>query len=454
MNKLLTALVSLFLLASLSMAQVWTFDSDFADMKNPHGVVITPDGKIWAANYSKTDTMVVSAGDTLFTNPIYIYAADGTLETTLRVLNFGATKDTLVNTCRGISLDNDGNVLYTHYNEIWQINYSTHELMNKFLPSVSASMTEAGATTDGYFYAGHVGGNKPVYIFDDTFELFSFVTDTLPGLQRSILVSGDGNHIYFGKIYSGDNGVVHMKSIDDGGAESEGFEYVDTVGTVYEDGGLTHKMWAQCLDWDNNGLIWVGTYWDVDSISFTGWYALDPTQDYAVVDTLGHNFIDQWEGDQAAMAGSGSYLAPRGIAFSADGKTAYTADFDGGWIKKWTNDSPKGPGSSIIPLSDLVVTALEERGNPQIAVSFELKQNYPNPFNPSTTIPFTITSTKHVTLKVYDVNGRLVETLIDQQLAPRQYEFKFDGTNLASGTYFYQLNVDGQLVNKTMLLVK
>ncbi|HED11500.1 MAG TPA: T9SS type A sorting domain-containing protein [Caldithrix abyssi] len=453
MNKLLTALVSLFLLTSLSMAQVWTFDRDFADMQNPHGVVITPDGKIWTANYSKTDTMVVTEGDTLFTNPIYIYAADGTLETTLRVLNFGATKDTLSSTCRGISLDNDGNILYTHNDKILQINYQNHELMNKFIPSEASPLTEAAATDDGYFYVAHVLSGKPFYIFDDTFELFSFVTDTFKTLQRSVIVSPDGNDIYTGSIYSGYNGVRHIQSIDGSGAESEGFAIIDTFGTIYND-TLVHQMWAQCLDWDNNGLIWVGTYWDVDSISFTGWYALDPTQNYAVVDTLGHNFIDQWDGDQAAMAGTGTYLAPRGIAFSADGKTAYTADFDGGWIKTWKNDSPKGPGSSIIPLSDLVVTALEERGNPQIAVSFELKQNYPNPFNPSTTIPFTINATKHVTLKVYDVNGRLIETLIDQQLAPRQYEYKFDGTNLASGTYFYQLNVDGQLVNKTMLLVK
>ena len=95
-----------------------------------------------------------------------------------------------------------------------------------------------------------------------------------------------------------------------------------------------------------------------------------------------------------------------------------------------------------------------DRGRPQVAVSFELKQNYPNPFNPGTTIPFTIGATKHVTLKVYDVNGRLVQTLVDKQLAPNRYEYRFDGSNLASGTYYYQLNVDGQLVNKAMLLIK
>ena len=85
---------------------------------------------------------------------------------------------------------------------------------------------------------------------------------------------------------------------------------------------------------------------------------------------------------------------------------------------------------------------------------FELLQNYPNPFNPTTTIPFSVAATKHVTLKVYDVVGQLVATLIDERLAPSNYSYQFDGSNLASGTYIYSLNVDGQLVSKRMLLIK
>ena len=453
MKKLFLVTFIVMLTATLAFSQVWTFDSDFAQLKNPHGVVVTPDGKIWTANYSKTDTLVNAPGDTLFTNPIYIYNEDGTLAETLRILTFGSEQDTLVKTCRGISLDKDGNVLYTHYGEIWQINYQTHELMHKFNPE-NYSMTEAAATDDGYYYCGHVGGGKPVYILDDAFELFGYVTDTLQGLQRSIVCSADGNDIYIGKIYSGDNGVQHFQSTDGAGAESESFVAVDTFGTVVDAHGDVHRMWGQCLDWDHNGLLWVGTYWAVDSLAFTGWYGLDPTQDWAVVDTIGHLFIEPNAGWQGAPTGVGAYYAPRGITWNADGTVAYTADFDGGYIKKWTNPSPKKPGDAIIPLSELVVTAIENGGNRQVAVTFDLKQNYPNPFNPSTTIPFNLNATKHVTLKVYDMNGRLVSTLIDQKLTPNHYEFKFDGSNLASGTYIYQLNVDGQLVNKKMLLVK
>jgi hypothetical protein len=260
--------------------------------------------------------------------------------------------------------------------------------------------------------------------------------------------------VYYGKIYTKAEGIWHYQSTDGGGAESESFALIDTFGTVFDDtGAVANNMWAQCLDWDANGLMWVGTYWDVAETDFNGWYALDPTQNWAVIDTIGHQFSSSAEGWKGAPT-PGSYYSPRGIAFSADGHTAYTADYDGGYVTKWTNSAPKKPGDSIIPLSELIVTAINESGTPKVVVNFELKQNYPNPFNPSTTIPFELNATKHVTLKVYDINGRLVSTLIDGKLAPKHYEYKFDGSNLSSGTYIYQLNVDGQLVNKQMVLIK
>jgi len=460
MKKVLLLVMSIVLLSSLAFGQVWVYDSDFAVEKNPHGVVVAPDGKVWVGNYSKTDTLVNAPGDTLFSNPIRVFNPDGSSAQLIRTVTVDGVLDTIINSCRGMSLDNNGNVLFTNWNVVYRINYLTYEGMNKFAPDNGASMTKASATDDGYIYCGHVGGGYPAYILDEDLALFGYVDDTLLGLQRALIVSGDGNDVYIGKIYTGGgNGMWHYQSTDGGGAESESFALVDTFGTVYlPDGTVDHAMWGQCIDWDGNGLIWMGTYWDVGTDDFSGWYALDPTQDYAVVDTLGHN-ADLVLGDGAAPdpleTPGGTYLAPRGLAFSADGKTAYSADYDGGMVKKWTNAAPKGPGSSIIPLSDMVVgIEIDLRGNRNVLVDFELKQNYPNPFNPSTSIPFTINATKQVTLKVYDVTGRLIATLIDSKLSPNTYNYKFDGSNLASGSYIYQLNVDGQLVNKQMLLIK
>ena len=79
-------------------------------------------------------------------------------------------------------------------------------------------------------------------------------------------------------------------------------------------------------------------------------------------------------------------------------------------------------------------TGIEEKTN--IPVSFNLSQNYPNPFNPVTTIEYTIPQSRFVSLKVYDILGREVKTLVRQQKLPGTYKVQFNGSELASGIYF------------------
>ena len=78
--------------------------------------------------------------------------------------------------------------------------------------------------------------------------------------------------------------------------------------------------------------------------------------------------------------------------------------------------------------------------NPVIAESFSLGQNFPNPFNPSTTIKYSIKFDSYVTLRIYDVTGKLVRTLIDGNIPAGNKQFIFDGKDLPSGVYFYNLN--------------
>jgi photosystem II stability/assembly factor-like uncharacterized protein len=83
-----------------------------------------------------------------------------------------------------------------------------------------------------------------------------------------------------------------------------------------------------------------------------------------------------------------------------------------------------------------------------------LKQNYPNPFNPSTNIEFQIPNSQFTTLKVYDLLGREVTTLVSSKLNPGNHTFKFDGRNLASGIYYYQLAAGKYREVKKMILLK
>ncbi|NUN68376.1 MAG: T9SS type A sorting domain-containing protein [Bacteroidetes bacterium] len=85
---------------------------------------------------------------------------------------------------------------------------------------------------------------------------------------------------------------------------------------------------------------------------------------------------------------------------------------------------------------------------------FSLEQNFPNPFNPATTIEFSVPAKEHVVLRINDILGREVATLVDQDLAPGQYQRTFHAGQLNSGVYFYTLTVGQHTDTKRMTLIK
>ncbi len=91
---------------------------------------------------------------------------------------------------------------------------------------------------------------------------------------------------------------------------------------------------------------------------------------------------------------------------------------------------------------------------PNVPASFTLSQNYPNPFNPSTQIQFSVPQAGFVTLKVYDMLGREVATLVRQELAPSSYTITWNASNAASGVYLYKLDAGNYSVTKKMVLMK
>ena len=92
--------------------------------------------------------------------------------------------------------------------------------------------------------------------------------------------------------------------------------------------------------------------------------------------------------------------------------------------------------------------------NNEIPKTYSLSQNYPNPFNPTTNIKFSIPKNSVVKLTIYDLTGRVVETLVDGQLNAGNYAYDFDASNIASGVYFYKLQSDNFTDVKKMMLIK
>jgi hypothetical protein len=86
--------------------------------------------------------------------------------------------------------------------------------------------------------------------------------------------------------------------------------------------------------------------------------------------------------------------------------------------------------------------------------SFELKQNYPNPFNPTTNIKFSMPENSFVTLKVFNVLGKEIKTLVEGNQQKGTYNISFDASNLPSGIYFYTLKTNNFVETKKMMLVK
>ena len=100
------------------------------------------------------------------------------------------------------------------------------------------------------------------------------------------------------------------------------------------------------------------------------------------------------------------------------------------------------------------INPVEEDQNYLSNLSYTLEQNFPNPFNPSTKIQFAISSGQFVILKVYDILGNEVITLVNEKKPAGEYEVKFDGIGLSSGIYFYQLKAGGFIQTKKMVLLR
>jgi hypothetical protein len=97
-------------------------------------------------------------------------------------------------------------------------------------------------------------------------------------------------------------------------------------------------------------------------------------------------------------------------------------------------------------------TAVEE--NKGLVSAFYISQNYPNPFNPVTNIKYTVPQRSFITLKIYDMLGREVSTLVDEEKPAGSYTVVFDGNSLASGVYIYQLQAGKFSDTKKLILLK
>ncbi|HZW40366.1 MAG TPA: T9SS type A sorting domain-containing protein [Ignavibacteriaceae bacterium] len=127
---------------------------------------------------------------------------------------------------------------------------------------------------------------------------------------------------------------------------------------------------------------------------------------------------------------------------------AFYACGDSGYFAKSTDC---GETWTELPFNVLNPTSINESTS---IIDYSLEQNYPNPFNPSTKIKYTLPKQGLVIIKVYDVLGKEIMNLVNEEKPSGEYEVEFDGSSLSSGIYFYQIQAGEFLDTKKMVLMK
>ena len=437
MKRIFTALLLLTLCAAvMGFGQTtWQFVKVFPDTNisfntGIHGLTVDPDGKVWAQAYGTTGK-IFNGVDSSNVREIFVFNPDGSQAafSRFKTVTIGSTTDTLFNSNRGMRADADGNVVFASFDVYYKVNYKTGAGIAKVAPVAGQTLTAPAFTAANEMFSGFVIPGNPMKIFDGTFTELGTAITSLSGYSRSFDVSADGNDIYWGGYTLGKIYVYHSD--------------IGTLGTYTVTDSFATGFQAESFAWNKkDGHLYISSF-PVDTVNYPAqpgakdwkaetWYAFDVATKTAK-DSLTWN--------RAAYPYPGVDLGPRprAIGFSPSGDTAYVAGYN--------------YAKAAIQMFRRVPTGVEPAGN-EVPDSYVLSQNYPNPFNPSTEIQFALPKAGFTTLKVFDVMGREVATLVNEELAPGSFKVRLDGSKLSSGTYIYTLVSGNSRITKKMMLLK
>jgi hypothetical protein len=188
-------------------------------------------------------------------------------------------------------------------------------------------------------------------------------------------------------------------------------------------------------------------------------------RDYVIVEATanGTTWVPLVDGYDATFDGTWQSAYPSGQAPTRDMLRDHTVDlrnfFDVGQIifirfRLYSDASNQGAGWFIDRLEVQQGAPVANEAAADLPTEFALHANYPNPFNPSTSISFSLPKRTEVRLRIFDTNGRAVETIASGDFAAGHHTVSWDAIDLASGMYFYQLEAGSFVQTRKMLLVK
>lgn len=284
----------------------------------------------------------------------------------------------------------------------------------------------------------------------------------------SIAVSGQNVHVVWGDSRNGYDEIYYKNSPDGGISWGSDIRLTNIPATssnpcVAVSGSIVHVTWQDRRDdWEiyykrssDGGASW-GADTRLTNNAASSWYPSVAASGSAVhiVWQDGRNSLDDiyykrstddglsWESDTRLtenVTGAGAWNPS--VAVSGSDVHVVWNDYRIG-SEVWYKRNPTGNPVGIVNI------------NSEVPEKFSLSQNYPNPFNPVTKLEIGISKLGFVSLKVYDIQGREVNVIVNEQLGAGTYEVEFNGNNLNSGIYFYRLISDGFIETKKMILSK
>ncbi|NNL22682.1 MAG: T9SS type A sorting domain-containing protein, partial [Ignavibacteriaceae bacterium] len=325
----------------------------------------------------------------------------------------------------------DGGWVYTTFDgESWNVLASMGTLLDLSFPPGTSASNPVG-------YA--CGDNGQVWEITSTLQnLNSPSSSTLSGISapsvNNVWVCGGGSIFYY-------NGSTFAGQTSPGGTFNDIHFINNQEGWVVGNQGVIGRT-------TDGGANWVTqTNPDTQNRSLYGVFFLGTDNGWAV----GFNGVIL-------------HTTNGGTTWTIEGAGLTTAFLNGVHFTSTSNGYVVGNGKTLIKFGEL--TSVD--GENISPGAFSLSQNYPNPFNPITKIKFTIPTSplnpspyqgegnreRFVTLKVYDVLGMEVATLVNEEKPAGEYEIEFDANELTSGIYFYQIKAGNFIETKKMVLMK